>query len=238
MAVTTVSSRRGERLFFVTAALCFGAFILIGFWRTYFRAGVFTAPLPSVLVHVHAALMVGWVVLVLCQVGLISSRKVKWHRRLGAAMAFWAAAIVTVGPPTLIYALRRPINGIVGDDGLVLFSDLAMLAAFAFLISRALLHRRNPAEHKRLMLLGTAALMLPALAHWPFDFIQKGPPIGIVGLYFATPVALAIYDLASLRKIHRATILGTAIMATVVGTTLAISSTAWWRSVTVWVQHG
>lgn len=233
----TAQSRRNERIFFVTAALCLGAFVLIGFWRTYFQPGLFAAALPSLLVHVHAILMVGWVALVLCQVGLISSRKVKWHRRLGTAMAFWAAAIVIVGPPTLIAALRRPTNGIVGDDGLVLFSDLAMLAAFAFLISRALLHRREPAEHKRLMLLGTATIMLPALAHWPFDFMQKGPPIGIVGLYFATPVALAIYDLASLRRVHRATILGTVVMALVVGTTLGVSSTTWWQSVTAAVKR-
>jgi hypothetical protein len=230
---TNASSRRPERIFFISSALLFAAFVLIGFWRTYFRAGA--AALPSLLVHVHAILMVGWIVLVLCQVGLISTRKVKWHQQLGTAMAFWAGAILLIGPPTLIYALRRPGSGV---DALILWGDLAQLLAFALLVSRALLLRRVPAEHKRLMLLATAVIVLPALARWPFDFMQKGPPIGIVALYFTVPVALAIYDLVTLKRIHRATLLGTVLIALIIGTTLTVSSTAWWQAIAARVQRG
>ena len=233
--VTGSVSRHTERAFFAGASRCLGAFVLIGFWRNYFRAGLFSATLPSLLVHVHAFLMVGWIVLVLCQVGLISARKVKWHQRLGAAMVFWAAAILIVGPPTLIYALRRPGSGI---DALILFGDFAQLLAFGFLVALALMRRRKPAEHKRLMLLATAVIVLPALARWPFDFMQKGPPIGIIALYFAVPISLAGYDLVSLRRIHRATVLGTAIIALIIGSTETVPSTAWWRAVTDSMQSG
>lgn len=232
---STASSRRNERLFFVAAPLCLAAFVLIGFWRSYFRHGFVFAPLPSLLVHLHAVLMVGWIVLVLCQVGLISARQVRWHQRLGIAMGFWAAGIIIAGPPTAIYALRRPNSG---ETGFILFGDFAFLVAFAFLIGLALLRRHNPPEHKRLMLLGTAAIIMPALARWPFDFMQKGPPIGVVGLYFAVPLALLIYDFLSLGKIHRATVLGTITIALVVVTLFTVPSTAWWHAVTAWVQHG
>ena len=233
--MTTAASRRAERTFFIAAVLCLGAFVLIGFWHSYFRPGVFTAVLPSLLVHVHGALMVGWIILVLCQVGLIASRKVKWHQRLGTAIAFWAAAIVIIGPPTVVYALRRPGSGV---NGLVLFGDFTMMLAFAILVALALLRRRTPAEHKRLMLLGTAVLMLPALVRWPFDFMQNGPPIGIIGLYFTVPLALLVYDLFTLRKVHRATLLGTVLMVLIVGTTETVPSTAWWKGVTAGVQRG
>lgn len=229
---TTAASRRAERTFFVTAALCLAAFVLIGFWHSYFRAGA--ASLPSFLVHVHAILMIGWVGLVLCQVGLISSRKVRWHQRLGTAMGFWAVAILMVAPVTTVAALRRPGSGV---DARIFFGDLAMLVAFAFLIGLALLRRRKPAEHKRLMLLGTAAIILPALARWPFDFMQRGPPIGIVALYLAVPLALGIYDLVMLRKIHRATVIGTVAIVIVIGMTLTVPSTGWWKEITLKVQH-
>lgn len=231
---TTAASRRAERTFFVAATLCLGAFVLIGFWRSYFHPGVFTASLPSLLVHVHGALMVGWIVLVMCQVGLIASRKVRWHQRLGTAIAFWAAAIVIIGPPTAVLALRRPGSGV---DGMVLFGDFAMILAFAILVALALLRRRTSAEHKRLMLLATATLMLPPLVRWPFAFMHDGPPIGTVGLYFAVPLALVIYDLFTLRRVHRATLLGAALMVVIVGTTLTVPSTAWWKGITSKVQH-
>jgi hypothetical protein len=215
--------------------MCLSAIVLIGFWRSYFQAGFFSATLPSLLVHVHALLMVGWIALVICQVGLISTRKVKWHQRLGTAMAFWAVAILIVGPLTAVYALRRPGSGV---EGMVLFGDFAMILAFAFLVALALLRRRKPAEHKRLMLLATTAIVLPALDRWPFDFMQKGPPIGKVGLYFAVPLALVIYDLVTLWKIKRATVLGTVVIILVIGTTLTVPSTAWWQAVTMDLTHG
>jgi hypothetical protein len=232
--ITVVRSRRGERTFFVTAALSLAAFVLIGFWQSYFRPGAI-ATLPSALVHLHGALMVGWIALLLCQVGLISTRRVQWHRRLGLAMAFWAAAILVVAPLTSIAALRRPGSHV---DAMVFFGDLAMLVAFAFLIGLALLRRRHPAEHKRLMLLGTVVIILPALARWPFDFMHDGPPIAVNLIYFAVPVALMIYDLVSLRKVHRATIIGTVAIAIVVATLFTVPATAWWQGISASVQRG
>lgn len=231
---SVIPPRRSDRLFFVTAALVIGAFVLIGFWRFYFQPGLFFAALPSFLVHVHAFLMVGWIALLICQVGLISARRVRWHQRLGAAMAFWAAAIVIVSPPTAILAFRRPNSGV---DAMILFGDLAQLIGFALMFSWAFLSRRNPAAHKRLMLLATAVMILPALARWPFDFMKQGP-LGIVLIYFAVPAALAIWDIVTLRRIHRATVTGTAVFALVLGSTLTVSKTAWWRAVTDSVQRG
>jgi FtsH-binding integral membrane protein len=230
---TTATSRRAERTFFVTVAVCLGGFVLIGFWRSYFQPG---APvLPSLLVHIHAVLMVGWIALVLCQVGLISTRKVRWHQRLGIAMGFWALAILIVAPVTAIAALRRPGSGVVARG---FWADGAELLAFALLSGLALLRRRKPPEHTRLMLLGTAVIMLPAIARWPFDFMQKGPPIGIWAIYFAAPVALVVYDLVTLRKVHRMTVLGSVAIAVVACTTMTIPSTAWWQSITARVQRG
>jgi hypothetical protein len=88
------------------------------------------------------------------------------------------------------------------------------------------------------MLLATTAIVLPALDRWPFDLMQKGPPIGKIGLYFAMPLALIIYDLVTLRKIQRATVIGTVIIVLVIGTTLTVPSMAWWQAVTGDLGHG
>ena len=67
--------------------------------------------------------------------------------------------------------------------------------------------------------------------------MHNGPPIGTVGFYFAVPLALVIYDLSTLHKVHRATLLGL-LMMVIVGTTLTVPSTDWWKGVTGRVQHG
>ena len=54
--------------------------VATGFARTYFFHGLIFAPLPSILVHVHAILFVGWPLLVLCQILLAGRGWLGWHQ--------------------------------------------------------------------------------------------------------------------------------------------------------------
>jgi hypothetical protein len=47
--------RRYDHLFFSGMAVLILATVFVGFARTYFLAGVFRAPLPSPIIHVHGA---------------------------------------------------------------------------------------------------------------------------------------------------------------------------------------
>ena len=46
---------RTDDLFFFGMALLSLIVVFVGFARTYFLAGVFRAPLPNVLIHIHGA---------------------------------------------------------------------------------------------------------------------------------------------------------------------------------------
>jgi hypothetical protein len=74
-----------DRMFFVGMTFLLWASVLFGFAKTYFLAGMVTAPLPNKLVHVHGAVFTLWMVLLAVQVGLISAKKLKWHKQLGLA---------------------------------------------------------------------------------------------------------------------------------------------------------
>lgn len=76
-------------------------------------------------------------------------------------MVAWAMSMSVVGLPTVVMAIRRPKSPI---GNVEFFGDLGQLVVFAILIGSAVLARRESATHKRLMILGTAVLMLPALA--------------------------------------------------------------------------
>jgi len=226
--------RTSEHLFFTGIALLLLSYVLLGFWQSYIGAGGMLAPLPSLLVHVHAVLFVGWVLLLGVQIAMVATGRVSIHRQIGGIMGWWAAMMILVGPVTVVMALRRSNSGV----GAAAFAgDLAQTVVFLVLIGRGFVRRKNAPEHKRLMALGTAALMGPAIVRWPFDFIQNGPPIGIPFFYLLPPLLLVAYDLTALHHIHRATWLGLALMTLVLASFFLVPDQAAWQTFTEWVKH-
>ena len=76
------------------------AAVFVGFARSYYLAGVFQAPLPNRLVHIHGAIFTCWILLLITQTLLVSAGRVDIHRRLGL-VGFGLACIM---PVVAIYA--------------------------------------------------------------------------------------------------------------------------------------
>ncbi|HSQ95233.1 MAG TPA: hypothetical protein VLM18_03920 [Croceibacterium sp.] len=226
--------RRADSLFFGGIALLLIGYVLLGFWPSYFAAGLFLAPLPSLLVQIHALLFVGWIVLFATQILLVGVGQTATHRRLGQIMAWWAGAIALIGPATVIMALRRGAEG-VGPGPFA--GDLAQSLAFAILIATGFARRKIPAEHKRLMMLATAAIAGPAIVRWPFSFMQQEPPVGVLFFYLFPAFLLIAYDQWALHRIHRASWLGLALMVLVLVSFVALPALPAWQAFTLWVRH-
>src|SRR6478752_4986772 len=77
--------RRTDRYFFAGMALLILGSVFLGFAKTYFLAGVFNAPLPSWIIHVHGGAFSSWILFLLLQTLLVSSGRVDLHRKLGLA---------------------------------------------------------------------------------------------------------------------------------------------------------
>ena len=178
------------------------AVVAIGFAPTYYLAGGFLAPLPSRIVHIHAAVFSTWMILLMVQTGLISAKRVGWHRKLGMAGFVLAIAMVVMVVLTAA-GLAVRVKGAPSMElvlGLlsVTFTDafdFAVLAGFAYAL------RRDAAAHKRLIIIATACLIQVAFFRWnvPILFRQVYPA------YLATYASLLLlvaYDLWSTRKIH------------------------------------
>src|SRR5258708_32239726 len=61
------------------------AVVFIGFVGSYFLAGVFRAPLPSLIIHIHGAAFTAWILLLVTQTSLVAAGRTDIHRRLGIA---------------------------------------------------------------------------------------------------------------------------------------------------------
>src|SRR6266478_2143961 len=84
MATATFDHResRLDRYFFPGLALLVLATVFWGFARSYFLAGVFKAPLPNWLIHLHGAAFTSWILLLIAQTTLVSAHRVDVHREL------------------------------------------------------------------------------------------------------------------------------------------------------------
>ncbi len=155
--------------------------------------------------------------------------------RLGILGMILAASLVLVGFATLIGVVRRHAVFPMGLDHLFA-DDVLQLSTFAVLISWAFLARRDAAAHKRLVILATVALLGPALARWPFAFVFSSDFV-FFGILDLVPIFLIAFDLWSIRKIHRVTILATILLLTMQISMRPIAHFAFWHQFTTWVQN-
>jgi hypothetical protein len=155
-----------ERWFYFGMAWLVLAVVAYGFGRG--LAGRLlqpAAPLPWIL-HVHALVFSGWVLLFLVQSGLVRGHAVRLHRRLGTLGAVLGTALPVLGVATALamrqwHARQGPVN-----DAFLAVSFNDMLT-FAVAFGLALRWRRRPDRHRRLMLIASCALTVAAFARFP-----------------------------------------------------------------------
>src|SRR6516225_12346300 len=104
--MATVTARRHlhfryDNLFFSGMAAVALIAVLVGFARTYFLAGMFRAPLPNLLVHIHGAAFTLWIILFLTQISLVTVHRVDLHRRLGLLGFVLALMMIVLGTMTV-----------------------------------------------------------------------------------------------------------------------------------------
>jgi hypothetical protein len=96
--------------------------------------------------------------------------------------------------------------------------------------------RFNPAAHKRLILMATITLMEVAINGWPFAIIERAPFMIDVFAYTFL-LLLVAYDLLSMLKVHRATMLGGLFLVVMQQRELPIEKTAVWQSFATWARE-
>jgi len=236
-SIAPVVGRRTDNYFFSGMALLLLATVVVGFGRTYFLAGVFRAPLPSVLVHIHGALFSCWILLLIAQVSLVSARRVDIHRKLGLAGFALASLMIIVGVLTATGLLARDVSPVPVFDAKTFYAiPLADMVTFAILIFCAYWYRKNSATHKRLILIATIALMDAPTGRPPFAAIthhQYLDSIFCVGFL----LLLVGYDLWSTHKVHRATVLGGLLMVIIDQVRVPIGMSPGFHAFATWAQN-
>jgi hypothetical protein len=227
-----------DRLFFSGMAAVALITVLVGFARTYFLAGMFRAPLPNLLVHIHGAAFTLWIILFITQVALVTARRVDLHRRLGLLGFVLAIVMIVLGTVAASDRLARHVAQPGTDTAeevrafyAVPLGDMLMFSAFVYLGYR---NRFQPAVHKRLMWFATLSLLDAGFDRWPVFDPYSLPVVDIICF---TPLLLLMigYDWWSTGKVQRVTIWSTIFMVVVQQMRYPLSHTAAWQSFAAWV---
>ena len=225
---------RGRRRFYIGIALAIAITVFAGFAPTYYlRAYYQTTPLGG-LRHLHGVVFTAWVLLFLVQSTLVSAGRVAQHRRLGVAGAVLAALLVVVGTTMGIMTAAEGRS----PTGVPPLSFLAVplfdMVMFTGLAATGLWHRHRADIHKRLMTLATISLLGAPIARLPFGAPVVGLP-GVFALADLFIVACIVYDLATLRRVHPATLWGGLAIVISQPLRLAISGTGLWLGFARWI---
>jgi hypothetical protein len=228
--------RRFDHLFFSAMAFLILIAVFVGFSRTYYLAGVFQAPLPDRLIHIHGAVFTCWILLLIAQTLLVSAHRVDIHRRLG----LFGFGLACTMPILAIMAAVDSLIRHVDRPGARAFFAVPVfdIVAFVPLIFCAWKYRSNAAAHKRLITIATVAILDAAVARFPIHAPWWGlHPAEWVTAGFLIP--LIAYDLFSIRKIHPATLWGGIWFLFLQQIRGPIGNSAAWQTLAAWVQnHG
>lgn len=234
--------RRGnhgyENLFFSSMAGVFLVSVFIGFARTYYLAGLFRAPLPNLLVHIHGAVFSAWILLLITQISLVAAHRADLHRRLGMLGFGLAYLMVVLGLLVSSDRLARHTAN-PGAEKVeevrafyaIPLADIVMFATFVYLGYR---NRFYPAVHKRLMLFATLAILDAGFDRWPIFDPYSLPVVNIV-CFVPLLLLLMGYDWWSTGRVQRVTLWSSLFLVVVQQARHLIGHTVAWQSFAAWV---
>lgn len=213
------------RGFYVALVLVLIGMVGLGF-RPYYAAVARGAAEAHWLIHLHALVFSGWLLLLLAQVVLAFRRRVALHRRLGRFGIAYGGVLAAFG---LVVAFLAPALSVSsGRDTLdeaaafLLLPLGDMLLFIAFFVA-AVAWRHRPELHKRLMVLAAVVLVYPAVAR----FAHAAGPLVVLLAWLLPLVAAMAHDYATRRRVAPVYLFGLAVLVAGFGRLWLMDSEAW-----------
>lgn len=206
---------KDDRFFFITSIIM-AAIVVAGF-SLMIVTGRSSFGSPPI-VHAHAVVFMGWVVLYVTQNALVARGSIALHRRLGWIAAGWVVAMIVLGTVVTVRVIRLGHTPFFFPPALFLVLNPVMILTFAGLIVAAIVRRRQTEWHRRLNFSGMALLLGPAygrLLPMPFliPYAYEVDTLAVLIL----PVIGIVFDLRRNGTVHPAWWWG---LAAIIGSTL------------------
>jgi hypothetical protein len=251
--MTTIAARPSSRVymdramqpFYVRMAATFILVAVAGFVPTYWTPMARGTLQATPLIHLHASLFFGWLILFFVQTLLASSGRVSRHRAMGVFGVSLATGMLFVGLATTIQGMQRATaSGFGAADRSFAIVSVSGILLFVGLLAAALLYVRDLDVHRRLMLTGTVSLLqapigrLFMVARRP-PGAQGPPPVAAtIGAGLATDLLIVVamvHDRRTRGRVHPAYWVGGAIVLAVQVLRVPLAETRAWAHVADWL---
>lgn len=196
---------------YVPSALIATLIAITGFWPTYFGPLLAGTLQTLPMIHLHAAVFVGWMLLVIAQAALAATGHRALHIKLGRYGMAYGALVLLVGLATAFtqFAIRIEA-GQLEEARNRLFVPLTDMMVFAPFLAAAWFYRNRPEVHKRLIIVATTILLIAAVHRMAF-LGGRPPPVSRLLLVWLAPIYLSmLYDVLKHRIVHPVYVLGIA----------------------------
>ena len=212
------------RRFYVAITLILIAMVVAGFWPSYFGpllSGGVTRPW---IIHVHGAVFLGWMALLLAQVTLVSTGRVRMHRRVGNVGIAYGVLVFVIG---LVVSFAAPVLHVRAGEWTMntaagfLILPLVDMVLFAGFFGAAVAYRRQPEIHKRLILAATVALAFAAVGRMEFS------PAVFFLVWLSPLFAAMAFDAFSRRRVHPVHFISVTVFAVAFARIFLMESEGW-----------
>jgi len=220
----------------VPIAVVCACIALVGFWPTYFGRLVTGVVHVIPIVHLHAMVFSGWLVLLVAQTTLAATGRIELHTKVGRLGILYGVLLIVVGEATAFAMFgARLAAGNVQEARSRLFAPVTDLMVFAPFLASAWLYRERPEVHKRLIVVATTVLLIAAV-HRIAMFGGPPPPLPVLLIVWLLPIGIGVgTDLVRHRGVHIVYILGVAAVLFMKFGRRPIARSGFWRQFVDWL---
>jgi hypothetical protein len=173
-------------------------------------------PGPPLLIHIHAAVFVLWLVVQTAQIVLVVRGRFDLHRRLAIFALGLAFVMIPLGVATALTSKFRHL-GLPGSSPQFLIINLIDIIPFGLFTLAGYLMRRDAASHKRLMMLAMVAISDPGFDRFSDVFLTRSLHVWpmFIYIFWGNLLLLALmtaWDLWRRRSLNTAFAVGAALL--------------------------
>jgi hypothetical protein len=218
MPTAFANKHASDRNFFAVMLFFIWAAILSGFGTEMIQFSKENRLHFPLITHIHALLFVAWLLLFTVQTLLISRKQYALHMKLGMSATVLIPLMVVMGIIVAVTSEARKYGTPFSDPAFmsVMFGDMLV---FGPLAAMGIYLRKQPAAHKRLLLIATLSLTDAGFGRWlSFKIVHlfANDPITYTSFadgwlsftvaQFSCPLILilsvGVYDLFTRKKLH------------------------------------
>lgn len=187
--------------------------VFAGFWPSYVGPMLFGEGFEGHwIVHVHAAIFMGWMLALLVQTTLVAQSQTRAHVTVGPYGIALGLLVLLMG---ILVTLRVYHRGVAegawtwAEAPIAFWPPLVDMIEFSILLAVGFAYRRRSKVHKRMMFFATVAL-LHAATGVRMDYLLGAWTTEIMFVLLVGP--MYAYDLSTEGRVHPATLIGTVVV--------------------------